>query len=72
MYEFERVEILDQLLEKILSMRGFDGFKISKGNLENNNKVEAELDIFSMTIFQHLGAMGKMKKLKRKIKNFHF
>lgn len=28
MYEFERVEILDQLLEKILSMRVFDGFKI--------------------------------------------
>lgn len=27
MYEFERVEILDQLLEKILSMRGFDGFR---------------------------------------------
>lgn len=28
MYEFERVEILNQLLEKILSMRVFDGFKI--------------------------------------------
>lgn len=28
MYEFEHVEILDQLLEKILSMRVFDGFKI--------------------------------------------
>lgn len=28
MYEFERIEILDQLLEKILSMRVFDGFKI--------------------------------------------
>lgn len=30
MYEFERVEILDQLLEKILSMRGFDDFKIQE------------------------------------------
>lgn len=30
MYEFERVEILDQLLEKILSMRVFDGFKIQE------------------------------------------
>lgn len=66
-----KIEILGQLLDKIQKFRNLENDVILNKD-KSKGKVEARLDVPSITVFRQLGAMGRTKKRKIKYLKVHF